>query len=102
MNYLTLANYQVTTATNGEELNDSFGNPCDLVLLDVMMPRISSSGSRFANKYGTVFAAELPVTPATAKNCVSDLVNGFSSGANDYLSHSLAMNFWPGSTSIWS
>ena len=91
VNYLTLAKYQVTTAANGEEALRylSSGNPCDLVLLDVMMPRIS--GLEVCQQIRERFSpAELPVILLTAKNRVSDLVNGFSAGANDYLTKPFA------------
>ena len=91
VNYLTLAKYRVTTAANGEEAlrHLASDNPCDLVLLDVMMPRIS--GLEVCQKIRERFSpAELPVILLTAKNCVSDLVNGFSAGANDYLTKPFA------------
>lgn len=91
VNYLTLAKYQVTTATNGEEaLEHLFSlDHYDLVLLDVMMPRIS--GLEACRRIRERFSpAELPVILLTAKNRVSDLVNGFNSGANDYLTKPFA------------
>jgi two-component system sensor histidine kinase ChiS len=91
VNYLTLANYQVTTVANGEEALDHVFSEdrCDLVLLDVMMPRIS--GLEVCRRIRERFSpTELPVVLLTAKNRVSDLVNGFSSGANDYLTKPFA------------
>jgi two-component system sensor histidine kinase ChiS len=91
VNYLTLAKYQVTTAANGEEaLERLFSDDrYDLVLLDVMMPKIS--GLEVCRRMRERFSpAELPVVLLTAKNRVSDLVNGFNSGANDYLTKPFA------------
>ena len=64
-------------------------DPCDLVLLDVMMPKMS--GFEVCERIRERFSpAELPVILLTAKNRVSDLVNGFSAGANDYLTKPFA------------
>jgi two-component system sensor histidine kinase ChiS len=91
LNYLTLANYDVATATNGQEALDYLSSdlPCDLVLLDVMMPKLSGFEvcERIRERYSP---AELPVILLTAKNRISDLVNGFSAGANDYLTKPFA------------
>ena len=91
VNYLSLANYTVAIATNGQEALDHLasGEPCDLVLLDVMMPRISGFEvcERIREQHSP---AELPVILLTAKNRVSDLVSGFGAGANDYLTKPFA------------
>jgi len=86
VNYLSLAKFEVTTAVSGAEALERLGSdqPCDLVLLDVMMPRMSGLEvcERIRERYT---AAELPVVLLTAKNRVADLVSGFGAGANDYL-----------------
>ena len=90
-NFLNLANYDVATATSGQEALDYVlsGKPCDLVLLDVMMPRLS--GFDVCQRIREVYSpAELPVVLLTAKNRVSDLVTGFGAGANDYLTKPFA------------
>ena len=90
-NFLSLANYTVAIATNGQEALDYLASsePCDLVLLDVMMPRMSGFEvcERIRERRSP---AELPVILLTAKNRVSDLVSGFSAGANDYLTKPFA------------
>ncbi len=59
------------------------GRP-DLVLLDVMMPRMN--GLEVCRKIRERYSAsELPIILLTAKSQVKDLVSGFESGANDYL-----------------
>ena len=91
VNYLSLANYAVVTAANGDEALEylSSDKPCDLVLLDVMMPRLS--GFEVCEKIRESYShADLPVILLTAKNRVSDLVNGFGAGANDYLTKPFA------------
>lgn len=86
VNMLSLQNYTVIQATNGIEalelLNKGF-KP-DLVLLDVMMPKMT--GYEVTQKIRETWqASEMPVLLLTAKNQVADLVAGFESGANDYL-----------------
>jgi two-component system sensor histidine kinase ChiS len=91
VNYLKLAKFDVVTATNGQDAIDYLyaGKPCDLVLLDVMMPNLSGFEvcTRIRERFS---AAELPIILLTAKNRVSDLVSGFSAGANDYLTKPFA------------
>ncbi len=84
--HLNKSNYNVTTAFNGEEallILETMGK-FDLVLLDIMMPKMS--GFEVCQKIREKFSpAELPVILITAKNQVTDLVSGFSCGANDYI-----------------
>jgi signal transduction histidine kinase/class 3 adenylate cyclase/ActR/RegA family two-component response regulator len=85
-NQLMLQSYHVVSAMNGIEalqILDS-GEHFDLVLLDVMMPRMS--GYEVCREIRKRFLpSELPVIMITAKNQVSDLVEGLDMGANDYL-----------------
>jgi two-component system sensor histidine kinase ChiS len=85
-NYLSFGDYSVTQALDGEEALNIMkqGRKFDLILLDVMMPIIS--GYDVCQKIREKFLPnELPIIMITAKNRVSDLIEGFSSGANDYL-----------------
>ncbi|MCJ8274729.1 MAG: ATP-binding protein, partial [Psychrosphaera sp.] len=86
-NHLSMQNYQLVEASCGEEalkaLNEN--GPFDLVLLDIMMPRMS--GYEVCKTLRTTFPVnDLPVIFLTAKNQVADLVQSFAVGANDYLS----------------
>jgi two-component system sensor histidine kinase ChiS len=56
----------------------------DLLLLDIMMPRMSGYEvcSKLREKYT---AYELPIIILTAKNRKADIVAAFDVGANDYL-----------------
>jgi two-component system sensor histidine kinase ChiS len=84
-NYLSMQNYNIAQAFDGAEALDAFEeiHP-DLVLLDVMMPKIS--GFEACRKIREKHPAhELPIVLVTAKNQISDLVAGFEAGANDYL-----------------
>ena len=93
INYLSLQNYAITQASNGMEALDVIhkGFQPDLILLDVMMPRMT--GYELCQKIREQFlATELPVVLLTAKNQVSDLVEGFGAGANDYLTKPVLKN----------
>jgi two-component system, sensor histidine kinase ChiS len=85
-NHLLFANVQVSAvadATRAMTIVDS-GDPPDLVLLDIMMPRIT--GFELCRWLRERFSpSELPVIMLTAKNGVSDLLQAFDHGANDYL-----------------
>lgn len=85
-NHLAFSNYHFQQAYSGEEalrLLDNNGK-FDLILLDIMMPRMSGYEvcQRLRQKY---LATEMPVIMVTAKDQLADLLEGFASGANDYL-----------------
>ncbi len=87
INNLSLYNYAITEASNGQEALAVMegGFIPDLVLLDLMMPHMN--GYEVCQKIRERFPAyELPIVMLTAKNQVADIVEGFESGANDYLS----------------
>jgi len=85
-NHLITSNYQVNQATSGTEalqLIDDGYSP-DLIVLDVMMPRMS--GYEFCQTVREKMApTEVPIIMLTARNQVSDLVEGLNAGANDYM-----------------
>ena len=80
---LVAEGYRVLTAENGESgLEKALGEKPDLILLDVMMPRLD----------GFALCAELrklnchtPILFLTAKGMVHDRVRGLDAGADDYL-----------------
>ena len=91
VNFLSLASFQVETAADGEQALQYLASEkrCDIVLLDVMMPRMS--GFEVCQKIrASRSQVDLPVILLTAKNRVLDLVNGFAAGANDYLTKPFA------------
>lgn len=85
-NFLAGQNYAIASAMNATialEILASNWQP-DLILLDVMMPGIS--GYELAEKLRESWHLnELPIILITAKNQISDLVQGLEVGANDYL-----------------
>ncbi len=84
-NYLSMQNYGIAHAFDGMEAMEAFEEvDPDLILLDVMMPKMS--GFEVCRKIRQLRPAhELPIVLVTAKNQISDLVAGFEAGANDYL-----------------
>ncbi|HEY9597980.1 MAG TPA: ATP-binding protein, partial [Cyanophyceae cyanobacterium] len=85
-NHLSLQNYAITQAINGQEALEIVENGFkpDLILLDVMMPHMT--GYEVTQKLRDRFSAtDLPILLLTAKTQVSDLVQGLNVGANDYL-----------------
>ena len=86
-NHLTLQDYQLVEATGGEQALQSIeqDGPFDLILLDVMMPKVS--GFEVCSQLRKTHSLnDLPVIFLTAKNQVADMVESFTVGANDYLS----------------
>lgn len=90
-NQLRLQGYQLEEAASGAEALDMLNTrgPYDLILLDIMMPRMSGYEvcSTIRKKYTM---HELPIIFLTAKNIISDLVDGFDVGANDFLTKPIA------------
>ncbi|NQZ08298.1 MAG: response regulator [Algicola sp.] len=85
-NHLLRHNYQLVEARDGLEALQLIeqNGPFDLVLLDIMMPKMS--GYEVCKNIREQFSvSELPVIFLTAKNQVDDLVHGFFVGANDHL-----------------
>ncbi|MDR3553397.1 MAG: ATP-binding protein [Syntrophobacteraceae bacterium] len=85
-NHLELQGMVVTTAADGREAIALLERDrCfDIVLLDVMMPGMT--GFEVCRRLRTLHSlTELPVIMLTARNRISDLVEGMDSGANDYL-----------------
>ncbi len=84
-NYLFMQNYAIAQAFDGFEALEALeeAKP-DLILLDLMMPKMS--GYEVCHKIRERYPAhQLPIVLLTAKNQVSDLLAGFEAGANDYL-----------------
>ncbi len=90
-NFLALEQISFQLITSGKKLIERLTNgPIpDLVLLDIMMPEMTGyEVCRFLReKYSS---SRLPIIMMTAKNRLSDLVEGFDAGANDYLTKPFA------------
>ena len=87
VNHLSLYGYSVIKALNGKEALIILRDPderVDIVLLDVMMPRMS--GYEVCREIRNLYtASELPIIMLTAKTQLENLVEGLNSGANDYI-----------------
>ncbi len=86
LNHLSNQSYKIVEAGSGQEALDLVATspPFDLILLDVMMPKLS--GYEVCRKLREEHPVhELPIIFLTAKTRVTDLISGFDSGANDYL-----------------
>lgn len=91
VNHLCLHDFQLTVADNGSAALKLFdeGLRCDLVLLDVMMPKLT--GYQVCEKIRKKFTMEeMPIIFLTARNQVPDLVAAFQSGGNDFLAKPVA------------
>jgi DNA-binding response OmpR family regulator len=80
---LTLAGYHVESAPDGEAgLRLALGEEVDLVILDLMLPRMSGSEvlHRLADQ-----RPGLPLIVVTARGELEDRVGGLKAGAADYL-----------------
>ncbi|MBI4731388.1 MAG: response regulator transcription factor [Chloroflexi bacterium] len=74
--------YQVYTASDGEAALEAFsGGPVDLILLDVMMPRMD--GFTVCQRIRQF--SNVPIIILTAKGEEQDRVRGLDVGADDYL-----------------
>ena len=85
-NFLQGEPYRIVQAESGSEALGHLdrGLKPDLIVTDLMMPRMTGYElcRAIRNRYT---ASELPVLLLTAKNQPEDLVAGFDTGANDYL-----------------
>jgi DNA-binding response OmpR family regulator len=74
--------YEVVTAQDGQQAVDVFSaQPIDLILLDIMMPRLDGFGAtQRIREFSSV-----PIIILTAKGEEQDRVRGLDLGADDYL-----------------
>lgn len=85
-NILPSAQYDLVTVTSGQEaLMHLNRREWDLIIADVMMPTMSGYElSRMIREQFSI--SELPILLITARSQIQDIVTGFLSGANDYIS----------------
>jgi len=88
-NYLTAKNYETALYINGvQALNGFQSSSFDLCVLDIMMPEMDGlTLAREIRKENP----EMPVIFLTAKNQQEDILEGFRTGADDYITKPFSM-----------
>ena len=80
---ISSSGYFVDTASDGYEgLTKALNNKYDLILLDVMMPKMN--GFEVCKNIRQA-KLNVPILMLTAKGTIDDKASGFNSGADDYL-----------------
>jgi DNA-binding response OmpR family regulator len=88
-NYLNAREYETTLVTDGAQAMKIFRKEkFHICLLDVMMPELD--GFTLAKGIREI-DANIPVIFLTAKNLKQDVIEGFKSGADDYLTKPFSM-----------
>lgn len=86
--YLEMHDYDVTYATDGEAGLQAFKKgQYDLCVFDVMMPK--KDGFTLAKEVRDL-DAQVPIVFLTAKSMKEDIIKGFKSGADDYMTKPFA------------
>ena len=87
--YLRARGYEADLRTDGQQGAQAYGKgKYDLILLDVMMPQ--KDGFTLAREIRAK-DAEVPIIFLTAKSMKQDTIQGFQSGADDYLTKPFGM-----------
>ena len=80
--FLVNAGYDIRTFTTGDDLCSAFDEaPCDLVILDIMMP--GSDGLAICRRLRSV--SDVPVIFLTGRSEEADHMRGFVLGGDDYV-----------------
>jgi len=86
---LTSQRYDVDTADDGESALDKlFDNLYDLIILDIMLPKVDGLSVLREIRKAKV---KTPILMLTAKGSVEDKIKGLDYGADDYLAKPFAM-----------
>ncbi len=88
-NYLTAKSYETTLFVNGTLALEAFAaGSFNLCILDIMMPEMD--GLTLA-KAIRIMNPSIPIIFLTAKNQKEDILEGFKSGADDYITKPFSM-----------
>jgi DNA-binding response OmpR family regulator len=88
-NYLTAKNYETELFVNGNLALEAFSSGSfGLCILDIMMPEMD--GLTLAREI-RLTDPDIPVIFLTAKNQKEDIIEGFKSGADDYITKPFSM-----------
>jgi len=88
-NYLSAKNYETTLVRTGTRALDAFSSESfNICIFDIMMPEMDgitlAKEIRLSNQ-------EIPIIFLTAKNQQEDIIEGFVSGADDYITKPFSM-----------
>lgn len=88
-NYLIAKNYDTTLSVNGSLALEAFSaDSFSLCILDIMMPEMD--GLTLAKEI-RLSRPDIPIIFLTAKNQEEDIIEGFKSGADDYITKPFSM-----------
>jgi DNA-binding response OmpR family regulator len=88
-NYLMAKDHDTSLFVNGKQALEAFRNKAfDLCILDIMMPEMD--GITLAREI-RLLNPQIPLIFLTAKNQQEDILEGFRSGADDYISKPFSM-----------
>lgn len=88
-NYLNVKKYETTLCINGKEALGTFSKGVfDICILDIMMPEMD--GLTLAKEIRKI-NPDIPVIFLTAKNQKEDVIEGFKTGADDYITKPFSM-----------
>jgi DNA-binding response OmpR family regulator len=88
-NYLSAKNYETRLFVNGRLALEAFANESfDLCILDIMMPEMD--GLSLAKEIRQSFEG-IPIIFLTAKNQKENVIEGFKTGADDYVTKPFSM-----------
>ena len=87
--YLSVKSYDTILLPDGEQAWETFNaEQFDLCMLDVMMPKLD--GITLAKNIREV-NRDIPIIFLTAKNMEKDVIEGFTAGADDYITKPFSM-----------
>ena len=87
--YLKAKSFETDLTVNGEEALKFFHrNPYDLCILDIMMPK--KDGLTLAKEIRAI-NSDIPIIFLTAKSMKEDVLDGFKTGADDYITKPFSM-----------
>lgn len=84
------AGYATLCAESAEQALELLDKECSLILLDVMMGGMS--GFKMAEHLRKEQHNNIPIIFLTARNAENDLLTGFATGADDYISKPFSIN----------
>ena len=88
-NYLAAKDYETTLFTDGRSAFEAFSSGgFDLCILDIMMPEMDGIALARAIRKNSPY---VPIIFLTAKNQEEDIIEGFKTGADDYITKPFSM-----------